>query len=55
MRDGRFHPSKYRDKLQKMEVLYIHFSEMPGPSSNVLKKLEKKFKIKKIGKKEASP
>jgi hypothetical protein len=31
-RNGRFHPSKYKGKVQKMLVLYIHSSEMRGPS-----------------------
>jgi hypothetical protein len=32
MRNGRFHPPKCRDKVQKMGVLYIHSSKMHGPS-----------------------
>jgi hypothetical protein len=42
MRNGRFNPSKYRGKLQKMEVLYTHSSKMPGSSST----LQKIIKIK---------
>ena len=34
MRNGRFHPSKGRGKVQKMEVLYIH-------SPNLLQKIQK--------------
>jgi hypothetical protein len=44
MRNGRFHPSKYRGKVQNMGVMYIHSPKMLGPSPNVLKKLSKKKK-----------
>jgi hypothetical protein len=48
MKNGRFNPLKNRGKVQKMGVLYIHSSKMPGPSSNFLttpkKKNEKKAK-----------
>ena len=33
MRNGRLNTSKCRGKLQKMEVLYIHSSKMPSPST----------------------
>jgi hypothetical protein len=36
MRNGRIHPPKCRDKLQKMGVLYINSPKMPGPSPNFL-------------------
>jgi hypothetical protein len=36
MKNERFHPSKYRDKVQKMDVLYTHSSKMLGPSPNSL-------------------
>jgi hypothetical protein len=59
MSDGRFHPPKYRGKLQKMEVLYTHSPKMPGPFPNFLKHPKKRLnlflkKTKKFGKK-ASP
>jgi hypothetical protein len=34
MKNGRFHPSKCRGKVQKMEVLYTHSIKMPHPSPN---------------------
>jgi hypothetical protein len=37
MRNGRFHPSKYRGKVPKMGVLYAHPPKMLGSSSNFLK------------------
>jgi hypothetical protein len=43
MRNGRFHPSKCRGKVQKMGLLYIHSPKMPHPSS---KKMPKFFLIK---------
>jgi hypothetical protein len=45
MKNGRFHPSKCKGKVQKMEVLYIHSPKMPGPSPNFL--VKPKLKIKK--------
>jgi hypothetical protein len=36
MKNGIFHPPKYRSKVQKMEVLYTHSPKMPCPSPNVL-------------------
>jgi hypothetical protein len=47
MRNGRFHPSKCRDKLQKMEVLYTHSPKMPSPSPNFLITPKNQNKIKK--------
>jgi hypothetical protein len=32
VRNGRFHTSKFRGKLQKMGMLYIHSPKMLGPS-----------------------
>jgi hypothetical protein len=52
MRNGRFHPSMCRGKVQNMEVLYVHSPKMPSPSSNLLiKPKNKNKKTKKIGKK----
>jgi hypothetical protein len=45
MRNGRFHPPKYRGKVQKMGVLYTHSPKISGPSPNFL--IKPKFKIKK--------
>jgi hypothetical protein len=45
---GRFHPLKYRSKVQKKKVLYNQFSKMLGPFLIAPKKI--KFKNKKIGK-----
>jgi hypothetical protein len=36
MRNGRFYPSKYRGKVQKMGVLYTHSPKMPSPFPNFL-------------------
>jgi hypothetical protein len=50
MKNGRFHTSKCRGNLQKMEVLYTHSSKLPGPPSNFLitpKKIIKKSKNSK--------
>jgi hypothetical protein len=47
MKNGRFHPPKYRDKVQKMGVMCTHSLKMPGPSLD-----NSKTKKKKIGKKE---
>jgi hypothetical protein len=47
MRNGRFHPSKYRGKVQKMGVLYTHFSKILGPFLIIPKK---KKEVKKMGK-----
>jgi hypothetical protein len=46
MRNGRFHTPKYRGKVQKMEVLYIHSSKMPinKQPQNLQKKKKKKRK-----------
>ena len=44
MRNGRFHPPKYRSKIQKMGVLYTHSPKMPGPSPNTKTKILKKPK-----------
>jgi hypothetical protein len=43
MKDGRFNTSKCRGKLQKMGVMYTHFSKSHGPFPKLPKK-----KIKKI-------
>jgi hypothetical protein len=32
MKNGRFHPPKYRGKVQKMGVLYTHSPKISGPS-----------------------
>jgi hypothetical protein len=48
MRSGRFHPPKCRGKVQKMEVLYIHSSKMPGLFPYFLIILQKKKKLKKL-------
>jgi hypothetical protein len=42
MRNGRFHPSICRGKVQEMGVLYTHSSQMSGPSPNFLIKPKKK-------------
>jgi hypothetical protein len=47
VRNGRFHPSKYRGKLQKMEVMYTHSPKMLGPSSQHKRRSEKNPKIVK--------
>jgi hypothetical protein len=48
MMNVRFHPSKYRGKVQKMGVLYTHSPKMPSPSPNFLIIPKKKLKeIKK--------
>jgi hypothetical protein len=39
MRNGRFHPPKYRGKVQKMGVLYTHSPKMPSPSPNTKTKI----------------
>jgi hypothetical protein len=39
MRNGRFNTSKYRGKLQKMGVLYIHSPKSPGPLPKIPKKI----------------
>ena len=44
MRNGRLNTSKYRGKLQKIGVLYIHSSKSPSPFSKFPKKSSKKFK-----------
>jgi hypothetical protein len=46
MENGRFHPPKCRDKVQKMGVLYTHSPKMPSPSPNFL--IIPKLKIKKL-------
>jgi hypothetical protein len=51
MKNGRFHPSKCRGKVQKMEVLYTRSSKMRGPTPNFLI-TPKKSKNQKIAKKE---
>jgi hypothetical protein len=43
MWNGRFHLPKYRGKVQKMGVLYIHSPKMPSPSANFIIKLKKNF------------
>jgi hypothetical protein len=42
MRNGTFNTSKCRGKLQKMEVLYIHFPKSSSPFPNLPKKKKKK-------------
>jgi hypothetical protein len=42
MRNGRFHPSKCRGKVQKMGVLYIYSPKMPSPTPNFLIKPKNK-------------
>jgi hypothetical protein len=32
MKNGGFHPSKYRDKVQKIGMLYTPPKKMPNPS-----------------------
>jgi hypothetical protein len=52
MRNGRFHPSKWRGKVQKLGVLYTLSPKMPGPSPNFLiipKKIKLNFKSWKKG------
>jgi hypothetical protein len=44
MRNGRFHLSKCRDKVQKMGVLYTHSPKRPDPFPKLPKKIEKKSK-----------
>jgi hypothetical protein len=54
IRNGRFHPSKCRGKIQKMGVLYTHSPKMPGPTPNFLMNSKTKQKnLKKLEKKEA--
>jgi hypothetical protein len=36
VRNERFHPPKYRGKIEKMGVLYAHSPKMPNPSPNFL-------------------
>jgi hypothetical protein len=54
MRNGRFHASKSRGKVQKMGVLYTHSPKMPGSSPNFFKKLKEK-KEKENKRKEEGP
>jgi hypothetical protein len=66
MRNGTFNTSKCRGKLQKMEVLYTHSPQSPGPFPRLPKKnfkklnffekkrLKKNFKRKKRKKKKDS-
>jgi hypothetical protein len=53
MKNGRFHLSKCRGKVQKLEVLYTHSPKMPSPSPNFLiapkKKVKKMKKLQKMG------
>jgi hypothetical protein len=53
MRIRRFHPPKYRSKVQKMGVLYTHSPKMPGPFPKLLHNTKKRiffnFKIRKKG------
>jgi hypothetical protein len=51
MRNGRFHPSKCRGKVQKMEVLYTHSPKIQGQSPNFLTTPKKKKVNQKIAKK----
>jgi hypothetical protein len=44
MTNGRFITSTCRGMLQKMGVLYIHSSKMPGSSTKVSKKEELNIK-----------
>jgi hypothetical protein len=44
MRNGRFHPSKCKGKVQKMGVVYTHSPKMSSPSPNILRKLKKNSK-----------
>jgi hypothetical protein len=46
MGNGRFHPPKCRDKLQKMEVLYIHSPKSLGLFVKLLK--NNNLKVKKL-------
>jgi hypothetical protein len=51
MRNGRFHPSNSRGKVQKMGVVYTHSPKTPCPSPNFLIIPQKRiFKTKKIRK-----
>jgi hypothetical protein len=47
MRNGRFHTSKCRGKLQKMEVLYIHSPKMLAHPHGTKKYIQKNSKIAK--------
>ena len=49
MRNGRFHPSKCRDKVQKMGVMYTHFPKIAGQSFTTPKKILKNQKFGKKG------
>jgi hypothetical protein len=50
IRNGRLHPPKCRDKLQKMGVLYTHSPKMPSPFPNNPKEnLKKSKKMEKGG------
>jgi hypothetical protein len=40
MKNGRFHPSNCKGKVQKMRVLYIQSFKMPGPSRVVTRTIE---------------
>ena len=48
MRNRRFHPPKYRSKVQKMGVLYTHSPKRPGPFPKLSKKKNQNF-FKKRG------
>jgi hypothetical protein len=45
-KNGKFYSPKCRGKVQKMGVLYIHSSKMPGPSPNFLITFKKEAKNK---------
>jgi hypothetical protein len=49
MRNGRFHTSKCRGKLEKMGALCTHSPKSPSPFPKLLKKNIFKKKFKKIG------
>jgi hypothetical protein len=41
MKNGRFNTSKYRGKVQKMEVLYIHSPKRHDPFPKLPQKINK--------------
>jgi hypothetical protein len=44
MRNGRFHLPKYRGKVQKLRMLFIHSPKLLGPSLYTKNKKQKKPK-----------
>jgi hypothetical protein len=53
IRNGRFHPSMCRGKVQKMGVMCTHFPKMSGPNFLIILQKKKK-KPKKLEKGEVA-